>query len=189
MGFRLTVASTVFFAAADLVLLTLRPPWPLEDLVMQYVLLVVHLFVAIVEGINIFAFFSNTIWFTAGLLGKLAMTVRASLPLWVLRLIFVAVPWLYRNFGPAAVKTAAFDDNVYVFLYVAEQIVAMAFWISMLYTMACMSEATMYAPYHREAMAAVAEQQRQQEMLEAGADIDDMEVGPDAAADDAGGMP
>jgi hypothetical protein len=158
MGFRGTAVATAIVILGDLALTVIRPtytkPDGSEDAVMEYVLLVIHALVTIVQAVLIFAFFSNTIWFTAGLLGDLMKTVRATLPLWFLRFVFVIVPWVYRSFIGDGIKETAFDDTTYIVLYVLDHLVALALWVSMLYTMSCMAEATMYAPYHKDAVAA-----------------------------------
>jgi hypothetical protein len=158
MGFRGTAIATAVFILADLALTVMRPTFRKDDGsyddVMEYVLLVVHALVTIVMAVLMFAFFSNTIWFTAGLISDLSKTIYATLPLWFLRFIFVVFPWVYRTFLAKNIRNSAFDDNGYIALYVLDHVIALSFWVAMLYTLSCMAEATMYAPYHKEAVAA-----------------------------------
>eukprot|EP00672_Neobodo_designis_P027503 CAMPEP_0174848974 /NCGR_PEP_ID=MMETSP1114-20130205/13834_1 /TAXON_ID=312471 /ORGANISM="Neobodo designis, Strain CCAP 1951/1" /LENGTH=201 /DNA_ID=CAMNT_0016083281 /DNA_START=50 /DNA_END=655 /DNA_ORIENTATION=+ len=158
MGFRGTSVATAVVILGDLTMTVLRPTYAKadgsRDDVMEYVLLVVHALFCIIQAVLLFAFFSNTIWFTAGLIADLMKTVRATLPLWFVRFVLVVVPWVYRSFIGDGIRDSAFEDTTYIVLYVLDHLVALALWVSMLYTMSCMAEATMYAPYHKDAVAA-----------------------------------
>jgi hypothetical protein len=158
MGYRVTVAAVLITIVGDMILTIIRPTWTNvnndQDTVVEYVLLVVHCATSLLQAVSAFALFANTIWFTAGLLGDLFTTVAITLPLWVLRLILVVLPWVYRTFLGNGIRDRAFDDGLYVALYVADQVSGMALWVALLYTMCCFSESTMYSPYHKEAVVA-----------------------------------
>jgi hypothetical protein len=141
----------LLFFVADLLLMTLRPLWDTGDEIASYVLLGGHIIILLSQGAVVFAFFSHTIWFTAGLLGQLLVTIRMSFPLWIMRIFGVVAPWAYRSFG----SSVSFDDGLYLFLYTLDLLLALAYWIALLYTVCCMTEKGMYAPYHKESFPSV----------------------------------
>jgi hypothetical protein len=120
-----------------------------------YVLLSVHEVVAVSEGVIIFAFFSYTIWFTAGLLGHLAFTVKVTLPLWVLRLAFITIPRIYAKF--ISQSSRDWSDPLYAVLFCLDLLSCVSLSVSLMYTVSALSEKRMYAPYHQEWAASAAD--------------------------------
>lgn len=149
MAFRLAIVVTELLILVDLVCTALRPTWKDDDDVRTFLFLSGHAAAVILEGVAVFAFFSATVWFEAGLLGELMHTVYSTMPLFVARLFLVQMPIVYWKYVSRG-KPHAWDDGVYVFLYVMDIVVACAFWVSLVYTMSCMTDKRMYAPYHRE---------------------------------------
>jgi hypothetical protein len=148
MGYRLCFVLGVLLTAVDIVFTSIRSTWADGGDVALFVLLTVHELVVVAMGVTVFALFSNTIWFTAGLLGELGYTIKATLPLWLCRLFFVAMPSVYRRFITS--EDRGWDDGVYGFLCVADLVSCVAFLVSFCFTSCAMSEKRMYPPYHRE---------------------------------------
>lgn len=148
MGFRLCFVISAILVAIDIVFTSVRSTWLSGGDMALFVLLTVHEVVCIAMGVMIFAFFSNTIWFTAGLLGELGYTIKVTFPLWICRIFFVQMAYMYRRFISSSVR--AWDDGVFGFLFIADIVSCIMFNVSFFFTMCAMSEKRMYAPYHRE---------------------------------------
>jgi hypothetical protein len=149
MGFRTKLFITCFLIFADLVSTTVRPTWDHGGAFEQYIWVAAHLMIAFLEGVMVFAFFSGTIWFTAGLLGEMLFTVKTTLPLWLIRTFFVQMPWTYNTFVNKNPKSP-WEDAGYAALFSLDITFAILFWVSLIYTISCLTDKRMYAPYHRE---------------------------------------
>jgi hypothetical protein len=148
MGYRLCFVLATLLTVADVFFTSIRSTWADGGDVALFVLLTVHEVVVVAMGVTVFALFSNTIWFTAGLLGELGYTIKASFPLWVCRLFFVQMPAIYNRFISSAAR--GWDDGIYGFLFVADIVSCVAFAVAFFFTTCAMSEKRMYPPYHRE---------------------------------------
>lgn len=158
MGFRICLGSTWALVLADIILIALRPTFRLDSDVDQFVMLAVHVCVVILEAVVIFSFFSNTVWFTAGLFGELLATIKLTFPLYFCHLLLTAFPIIYRRFI-RGLKSTAMEDGASVAMFIADYIVAVSFWVSLMYTACCMTDIRMYAPYHKMPVEAIDSQQ------------------------------
>lgn len=148
MGYVLTVAVTMVLLLTETVFTAVRSTLQAGGDQTLYTLLAVHEVLVVAIGVTVFAFFSNTVWFTAGLLPQLVFSIKATVPLWVLRLFFVAMPDVYLRVLSGGRR--GWDDGVYIFLAVLAVLSSMALSASVMYTAACLSDKRMYAPYHKE---------------------------------------
>lgn len=154
MGFRINVVALLFLIVADAIFTIVRPTTKdYEDTmnvdVLDYVFIAAHGVVVICQAVTIFIMFSNSIWFTAGLLGELLSIAKWTLFVWAVRFIFVAMPWVHRRFIGGLGDTPMTDGG-YRFLYVTDLLLAVANWAALMYTAGCMTEKRMYSPYHKE---------------------------------------
>lgn len=154
MGFRINVCALLFLIVCDAAFTIVRPTTQdhsdtMNVDVLDYVLIAAHGVAVICQAVAVFQLFSNTVWFTAGLLGELFMMSVWAMIVWFLRLIFVAVPWVHRRFTGDLGNTAM-EDTGYRFLYVADLLLAVANWGGLMYTAGCVTEKRMYSPYHKE---------------------------------------
>lgn len=136
----------VWLILCDLFFTAIRSTMHSGGDVATYVLLSLHEIVAVSEGVIIFAFFSYTVWFTAGLLGHLSFTLRGTLPAILLRLILIQMPVIYAKFLSS--KSRWWDDPVYGVLFCLDIVSCIILSASLMFTVACLSEKRMYAPYH-----------------------------------------
>jgi hypothetical protein len=148
MAYVASMVIALLLMLCDVFLTALRSTLRTGGDVAMYVLLSIHEVVTISEGVIVFAFFSYTIWFTAGLLGHLTFTLRATLPLFFLRLFFVQMPLIYGKFLSGTSRN--WDDPIYGILFCGDILSCIAMCVSLTYTVACLSERRMYAPYHTE---------------------------------------
>eukprot|EP00758_Cryptobia_borreli_P007728 Tbor_TRINITY_DN5325_c3_g2::TRINITY_DN5325_c3_g2_i1::g.5024::m.5024 len=150
MGFQSTVITSFIFMFLDLTLTTARPTCVNCGLLADYILLGVHLFVVLLEGVVIFVLFSGTIWMPAGLLGQLFHTIRATFPLWILRFLLAPSPWLYFKFKGSLTTNKPWSDGVYCFISILDMTTSISFSIALCYTMCALTDKRMYFPYHNE---------------------------------------
>ena len=162
MGFRSKVFLTMFLIFGDIVATTVRPTWDRGGDFDQYLWVAGHLSIAFLEGVMVFAFFSGTIWFTAGLLGEMLFSIKSTFPLWLLHAFFVQMPWTY-NFFISADKNQPWNSAIYAALFSLDVAVAVLFWTSMMYTISCMTDRRMYAPYHKEICVQLMKKYQQQQ--------------------------
>lgn len=139
---------SVVLILADVLFTSIRSTLRGGGDVSTYVLLSLHEVVAVAEGVIIFAFFSYTVWFTAGLLGHLTFTLRTTLPAWVLRLVFIQMYTIYGKFISSEVR--AWNDPVYGVLFCFDIATCVGLSVSLMFTVSCLSEKRMYPPYHLE---------------------------------------
>ena len=154
MGFRINVLALLFLILADAIFTIVRPTTAdyadtMNVDVLDYVLIAAHGVTAICQAVAIFALFSSTVWFTAGLLGELFMTAKWTMLIWFVRLIFIAMPWVHRRFI-GNLGDRAMEDRDYRFLFVGDLLLAVANWAALMFTASCMTEKRMYSPYHKE---------------------------------------
>jgi hypothetical protein len=149
MAYRACAFILVLLIAIDAFFMALRSNWNFRGGVLAaYLALGFHEFIVVLQATTVFALFSATVWFGAGLLGQLGYSIRATMPLFVLKLFLVQMPWVYKEYLSKA--SFSWEDPWYIVLYVAEVVVSVLYWCSLLYTLFCMTEKKMYAPYHRE---------------------------------------
>lgn len=149
MGFRLTIGILLFLVACDLVLTVVRPTadGDIDVSVLDYVLVAAHSVVVLAEGGCVFQLWSGTVLFTAGLLGELLETATATVILLFFRLLCLILWWVVRRYASSGLLG---DSDFNMFLYVADQLIAVSTWCSLMYTAGALTEKRMYAPYHRE---------------------------------------
>lgn len=137
----------LFLVAADVFFTSIRSTWSTGGDVATYVLLSLHEVVAVTIGVTVFAFFSYTVWFTAGLLGHLTFTIRATFPVWLIRMFFIQMPRIYAKFISRG-YSRDWGDPVYGTLVCLDIVSCIALGVCLMYTVCCLSEKRMYAPYH-----------------------------------------
>ena len=163
MGYRTCFVLGALLTAADIFFTSIRSTWASGGDVALFVLLTVHEVIVIAMGVTVFAFFSNTIWFTAGLLGELGYTIKATFPLWICRIFFVQMPTIYQRF--ITTSSRGWDDGAYGFLFIADLLSCIAFAVSFFFTACAMSEKRMYPPYHREWQEETLRQERMRRVM------------------------
>jgi hypothetical protein len=148
MAYVTAMSIALFLMLCDIFFTSIRSTLQTGGDVATYVTLSIHEVCAIAQAVTIFAFFSYTVWFTAGLLGHLTFTVRVTLPLLLLRLFFIQMPVIYGKFISSEARR--WSDPAYGVLFCLDIASCLSMCTSMMYTVACLSEKRLYAPYHTD---------------------------------------
>lgn len=148
MSFRIKAGLLLFLILCDVFFTAIRPSWTAGGTVVRYILCSIHGLVIIMHAVNVFALFSGTIWFEAGLLRQLYFSIKATFPLWVFRFAVFSLPWVVDEF----VSSSEFPWEYWLYgLLTCLNIISVcSLGVGLCFTLCALTDKTMYSPYHMD---------------------------------------
>lgn len=150
MSFILNCCLILFLIVADIWFTSIRPSWSVDDSTRldEYIFLAVHIFVLILELAVVYRLLSFTVLFSAGLLGELSFALKPTIPMWLLRVTFAVLPWVYYRFIQH--DRIPWASSVYAALYILNVLSCIGLSVVLMYVLCSLTQPHLYAPYHKK---------------------------------------